>query len=161
MEDAWARVQGATDPREQTEIVIGEVFAGEFARSALPKLLQLADRWLPDVVVRETCEFASRPGGRERRRPGRPRGCFLALPGYEVDSKARSTACARSTTSRRRSAIALASRYLTLAPRALEHSGRPPYPARARFRARRDARAARCRTGGTARRDPLVYVSFG
>ena len=44
---------------DQDRIVVEEIFAGEFARAALPGMLALIRRWRPDVVVRETLEFAS------------------------------------------------------------------------------------------------------
>src|SRR4051812_33110286 len=59
MDEIWKRVKAAPSGIEAGQIVFEEVFAGEFARSALPGLLELTGRWLPDVVVRETCEFAS------------------------------------------------------------------------------------------------------
>ena len=43
MAEVWARVRAAATPDEQARIVFEEVFAGEFARSALPKLLELTD----------------------------------------------------------------------------------------------------------------------
>ena len=39
--------------------VIGDLFAGMHARAALPAMLDLVEAWRPDVVVRETMEFAS------------------------------------------------------------------------------------------------------
>ena len=48
----WAR-------EASTAHVIGDLFAGMHARAALPDMLALVDAWKPDVVVRETMEFAS------------------------------------------------------------------------------------------------------
>jgi UDP:flavonoid glycosyltransferase YjiC (YdhE family) len=39
--------------------MIGEFFAGIDVRAALPALRAIVEDWQPDVVVRETCEFAS------------------------------------------------------------------------------------------------------
>jgi UDP:flavonoid glycosyltransferase YjiC (YdhE family) len=41
------------------ERVIRELFVGLDARAALPRMLELVRRWRPDVIVRETTEFAS------------------------------------------------------------------------------------------------------
>src|SRR3954447_25896111 len=38
MAGVWARVRAAHTPLEQRQIVFEDVFAGEFARSALPKM---------------------------------------------------------------------------------------------------------------------------
>ena len=72
----WDAVRAA-DRADQARIVFQDVFAGEFARSALPRMLELARRWRPDVIVRETSEFASlRRRGRDRR----PDGARRVLP---------------------------------------------------------------------------------
>ena len=39
--------------------VIAELFVGLDARAALPGMLALTEEWRPDLIVRETCEFAS------------------------------------------------------------------------------------------------------
>src|SRR5918995_1304327 len=39
--------------------VVGDLFAGMHARTALPDMLALVASWRPDAVVRETMEFAS------------------------------------------------------------------------------------------------------
>jgi UDP:flavonoid glycosyltransferase YjiC (YdhE family) len=39
--------------------MIGEFFAGIDTRAALPRLRALVEAWRPDVIVRESCEFAS------------------------------------------------------------------------------------------------------
>ena len=48
----WAR-------RATAEHVVGDLFAGLHARAALPGMLALVEQWRPDVVARETMEFAS------------------------------------------------------------------------------------------------------
>src|SRR5215210_5155040 len=57
------------------------LFAGEFARSALPGLLKLARRWGPDLIVRETCEFASPLVAETVGVPDVHVACFLAVLG--------------------------------------------------------------------------------
>jgi UDP:flavonoid glycosyltransferase YjiC (YdhE family) len=157
----WARVRAAKSPLEQGTIVFEEVFAGEFARSALPGMLELADRWLPDLVVRETCEFASVVAAEAIGVPDVHVACFLAVRNeYDFDLRA---PLARL---RREAGLAVPLRrpsdepYLTLAPRSLEHPSFPELAGTRRFR----APVARPRAlpdwwGGSA--DPLVYVSFG
>ena len=162
MAETWARVQAAANPVDQARIVFEDVFAGEFARSALPKLLLLADHWLPDVVVRETCEFASAAGGRGDRRPGRP--CrLLSLRARRARLRPLRPAVAPAG---RRSHLPPAARdrsdepYLTLAPRALEHPSSPALAGTRRFRAPKlPRRPLPDWWDGSA--DPLVYVSFG
>ena len=151
------RLGAACRPRagEQDRIVIEEVFAGEFAALGAARTARADRRWRPDVILRET--FSSRPAGRRRhRRPDVHVACFLARTGDELDPSARWGACgpAGSRDARRDDP------YLTLAPRSLENPGLAGPLGTLRFRAPRP-RARRCRTGGAARRDPLVYVSFG
>ncbi|WP_053226779.1 glycosyltransferase [Solirubrobacter soli] len=158
MDEVWERVRAAPSTVDQNAIVFEEVFAGEFARSALPKLLQLADHWLPDVIVRETCEFASILAAEAIGVPDVHVGCFLAARDVPLR-----TPLARL---RREFGLAVPLRrrthapYLTLAPRALEDPSVPEFPGTRRFR----APVARPRAlpdwwdGSSA---PLVYVSFG
>lgn len=54
----WAPVF-SRDESPGTEYVIRELFIGLDARAALPGMLAAVERWRPDVIVRETCEFAS------------------------------------------------------------------------------------------------------
>jgi UDP:flavonoid glycosyltransferase YjiC (YdhE family) len=161
MDDTWARVRAAQTPLEQAIIVFEDVFAGEFARSALPKMLQLADRWLPDVIVRETCEFASALAAEAIGVPDVHVACFLAV------LNARDYDLYKPLARLRRQFDLPAARrdradepYLTLAPRALEHPSFEEYAGTRRFR----APAVRPRPlpdwwDGAG--DPLVYVSFG
>jgi UDP:flavonoid glycosyltransferase YjiC (YdhE family) len=78
MEAVWARVRAA-DPEEAGRIVVEEVFAGEFARAALPGMLELVRRWRPDVVVRETCEYASLIAAESAGVPDVHVACFLGV----------------------------------------------------------------------------------
>ena len=65
-DDVAADVMGAVFARlpgmpsdEANAIVLGEVFGRLDAQAALPGLTEHIEVWRPDVVVRETCEFAS------------------------------------------------------------------------------------------------------
>jgi UDP:flavonoid glycosyltransferase YjiC (YdhE family) len=161
MAGVWERVRAAESPMAQAEIVFTEVFAGEFARSALPKLLQLADQWLPDVIVRETCELASILAAEAIGVPDVHVACFLAvLSEYEHDLSAPLAKLRREAGLTRPPLNRRDEPYLTLAPRALEHPDFPEYPGTRRFRAPRPpARPLPDWWAGAT--DPLVYVSFG
>jgi hypothetical protein len=54
----WARM-GTLPPQDKPRVSIGEIFAGVCASTALPAVLETVTRWKPDVVVRESMEFAS------------------------------------------------------------------------------------------------------
>ena len=54
---AWAPVFSGDGPG--APFVIAELFVGLDARAALPGMLALTEDWRPDLIVRETCEFAS------------------------------------------------------------------------------------------------------
>jgi UDP:flavonoid glycosyltransferase YjiC (YdhE family) len=149
---------GALPWEEAGERIVAEMFATIDVRAALPRLLDLVARWQPDVVVRESCEFA---GALAAERHGIPHArvvlgsntveeylLTLAAPalddlraelGFDPDPGAESL----------RQAL-----YMTMAPEALEAPG-APLPEIHRFR---DDRVARTATPGG---EPLVYVSFG
>jgi UDP:flavonoid glycosyltransferase YjiC (YdhE family) len=55
---AWAPVF-APGEAPGADYVIRELFIGLDARAALPGMLLAVEAWRPDVIVRETCEFAS------------------------------------------------------------------------------------------------------
>ena len=47
-------------PRDEANrVVIAEVFARLDAQTALPALTAMMAEWAPDIVLRETCEFAA------------------------------------------------------------------------------------------------------
>ena len=54
---AWAPVFNGNSPG--AAVVIPELFVGLDARAALPRMLELVEDHRPDLIVRETCEFAS------------------------------------------------------------------------------------------------------
>ena len=53
-----ARAAAAT-PQEAASIVVGGLFAGVYARAALPGVMGAVAEWQPDVLVHESCEFAA------------------------------------------------------------------------------------------------------
>lgn len=56
--DVFSRV-AQLSREEGNRVVITEVFARLDAQAALPRLKALMTEWAPDIVLRETCEFAS------------------------------------------------------------------------------------------------------
>jgi UDP:flavonoid glycosyltransferase YjiC (YdhE family) len=149
---------GALPWDEAGERIVAEMFGTIDVRAALPRLLELVERWQPDVVVRESCEFA---GALAAEHHGIPHArvvlgsntveeylLTLAAPalddlraehGFDPDPGAESL----------REAL-----YMTMAPAAIEEPG-APLPEIHRFREDRAARPA------TPEGEPLVYVSFG
>jgi UDP:flavonoid glycosyltransferase YjiC (YdhE family) len=156
----WERVRAAA-PDDAGRIVFNEVFAGEFARSALPEMLKLAQRWRPDMIVRETCEFASVLVAETVGVPDVHVACFLAVLGdtdwdlYEPIGRLRRE-FGLAPLRRDRSAEP----YLTLAPRSLEHPGFPQVLGTRRFRAP-VTRPRPLPDWWNGSQQPLVYVSFG
>src|SRR5215218_3065857 len=57
--DAVSASAHAAGPEEANRIVIGELFAGVYARAALPGVIGAVAEWRPDVLMHETCEFAA------------------------------------------------------------------------------------------------------
>ena len=117
---------------DQARIVFQEVFAGEFARSALPRMVEIARRWRPDVIVRETSEFASVLAADAIGVPTVHVACFLSGVGDRelgVDEALGSL--------RPGFRMPPDEPFLTLAPRALEHPDQPEAPGVRRFRAPR------------------------
>jgi UDP:flavonoid glycosyltransferase YjiC (YdhE family) len=161
MAEIWARVRAASSGTEAGKIVFEEVFAGEFARSALPGLLELAGHWLPDVVVRETCELASVLAAESIGVPDVHAACFLTVIDERWYDIARPM-------SRLRAELGFGAPprdrshepYLTLAPRSLEHPDFPEFPGTRRFRGPTTP-TRRLPDWWDGATDPLVYVSFG
>jgi UDP:flavonoid glycosyltransferase YjiC (YdhE family) len=54
----WARLRGI--PNEEALVIVArEIFAGLNAQTALPRLLETIDTFRPDVIVRDSVEFAA------------------------------------------------------------------------------------------------------
>src|SRR4051794_16350410 len=65
----FARARGL--PRDEANrVILGGVFAGVYARAALPGAQAAVEEWRPDVLLRESCEFA---GAVAAERAGVPR----------------------------------------------------------------------------------------
>jgi UDP:flavonoid glycosyltransferase YjiC (YdhE family) len=54
----WMRLRGLSE-QEMSRVVVGEIFAGICARTALPELLATVQRWQPSLVIRESQEYAA------------------------------------------------------------------------------------------------------
>ena len=160
-ERAWAPVWSPeTSPGMAG--VVQDLFIGLHARLALPSMLALVETWRPDVVVRETLEFASALAAERYRVPQVRVGIHLDS---DTDADPRLLGVATPALDALRPGLGLApdpeatairdSPVLTLAPAST--SGAAPV---LRFR---DAQAhpavALPRWGDPAA--PLVYVSFG
>jgi len=160
LEPLWARVR-EIGPEAANDLVLSELFGRVRARAALPGIELAIDAWRPDVVVRETCEFAGAVAAETRGLPHARVGIGLAqtealalgVAAPQLDELRRSAGLDSDPGAERLAAAP----YLTLTPPSLEAPGAPG-PARAlRFhaappplRAVPDPRAA-----------PLVYMSFG
>jgi UDP:flavonoid glycosyltransferase YjiC (YdhE family) len=137
---------------EQNRVTLTELFAGVHARAALPGLIANVRSWRPDVIVRETAEFASLVAGEAMEIPVVHASIFLAAgdaPDWgELD-------VALFKLGRRSQECVWRQPYLTLAPRSLDgapHARRfrvPPGPVRP---------LPDWWNGSAA---PLIYVSFG
>jgi UDP:flavonoid glycosyltransferase YjiC (YdhE family) len=137
---------------EQNRVTLTELFAGVHARAALPGLMQNIRDWRPDVIVRETAEFASVVAAEAFEIPCVHASIFLAAgdaPDWgELD-------VALHKLGRRSGGCCWREPYLTLAPASLDpapHARRfrvPPAPVRP---------LADWWNGSEA---PLIYVSFG
>jgi UDP:flavonoid glycosyltransferase YjiC (YdhE family) len=131
----------AMSPDEANAVVIGDIFGRLVTAAALPGLLAIAEEWRPDVIVRESYEFAS---ALVAERLGIPH-VRVATGLASVEDWLLGLAAARVELPVDR---IRASPYLTMTPPGLDDA-----PAVHRFR---DG-APRPGRGG----EPLVYVTFG
>src|SRR4051812_35634612 len=130
LDPIWQRVRAAEDPREADRIVIEEAFAGAFARAAYPAMLALVRRWQPDVILRETCEFASALAAEAVGVPVLRVDPFPAEPAG-IDWRLHEPLAALRRELGVRARVRQDERYLTLAPQSLDS----PRPGALRFRA--------------------------
>ena len=157
----WEAVRAAPDGERANEIVLGQIFGGVRARSALPGVGLAIDAWRPHVVVRETCEFAGAVAAEARGLPHARIGIGLA----RTDDLAIRTAAP--VLEPLRAAAGLepdpagrtldAAPYLTLTPPSFEA---PDLTLAARTLRFHDA-APRPHSVQDPAEPPLVYVTFG
>src|SRR5215218_593858 len=149
----------AAGPDEANRIVIGELFAGTYARAALPGVIGAVAEWEPDVLMHETCEFAAALVAERAALPSvRVAVHMAALEEYiarfaaaEVDG----LRAEQGLESDPDGARLLAARSVTLTPPALDGHRREGHY--------REPAAPLLDPPGGWSRDarPLVYVSFG
>ena len=165
-QEAWAPVWSrATAPGMAH--VVQELFIGLHARAALPRMLAIVELWRPDVVVRETLEFASALAAERHDVPQVRVGIHLDS---RTDADGRLLAVGAPALDELRPAIGLApdpaataigsSPVLTLAPHATSDPGGELPPALLRFRDRASTPTTDLPAWGDPAA-PLVYVSFG
>lgn len=141
-----ARARAAPE-EERNQIMLVDMFAGEHARAALPGMLETARAWRPDVILRETCEFASLAVSERLGIPAWHVAIFLAAGGQrdwgDLDAALQRLGAP---------AARFRSPYLTVAPRSLEAAPAPPGTLRFHV----PAPVPAVREGR-----PLVYLTFG
>ena len=160
VEPVWARVRAA-GPDEANELVLSELFGRVRARAALPGVELAIDAWRPDVVIRESCEFASAVAAEAREIPVARVGAFqllteafaLRAAAPAVDDLRRWVGLEPDPAGERLSA----SPYLTLTPASFELPDAPEPPHTLRFH---DAPPP-LRAVPRAAEAPLVYLSLG
>ena len=160
LEPHWAAARAA-DPEEANEIVVGQIFGGVRARAALSGIEIAMDAWRPDVVLRESCEFAGAVAAEAREIPHARVGIGLALTeafairtAAPVLDELRAWAGLEPDPDGERLA---ATPYLTLTPASFEAPGGPLPEHVLRFH---DS-GARPHAAPDPDAPPLVYVTFG
>jgi UDP:flavonoid glycosyltransferase YjiC (YdhE family) len=160
VEPVWERVRAAS-PDEANELVLGELFARVRARAALPGVELAIDAWRPDVVVRESCEFASAVAAEARGIPVARVGIFqLALEALTLRVAAPAVDALRGWAGLEPDPAGerlAASPYLTLTPASFEL----PVAPEPRHTLRFHAGAPPLRAVRAAGEAPLVYLSLG
>jgi UDP:flavonoid glycosyltransferase YjiC (YdhE family) len=147
------------------ERMVREFFAGIDTRAALPRLRSIVEDWQPDIIVRESWEFASTLVAELYDVPLARVGLGLAAV---EELSIRLTA---ETVDRARAAIGLApdpagnrlrdAPYLTMVPEPLEDPAVAPPTTTHRFAHGRPAPAPPLTDWWPGNDDPLVYVTLG
>jgi UDP:flavonoid glycosyltransferase YjiC (YdhE family) len=158
----WMRLRDASDD-ELRQIVVGEIFAGACARTALPGLLETTQQWRPSIVVRESQEYASVVATEKLGIPHirvaitlrSAEAQLLPAAAPAVDAHGRGVGLPPDPSGERM----LREPVLTLFPASLELP-EPELAQVRRFRAGRKQASSLPEWWG-ARRGPLVYVTLG
>jgi UDP:flavonoid glycosyltransferase YjiC (YdhE family) len=158
----WARVPLA-DPEEANRIVIGEVFGRLDATAALPGVDELVTAWRPDLLVRDTAEYAAALVAERHGLPCARVGVSLAIiEPFAARAAANGFAALRASYGLPPDPDGsglLAGSYLTQFPHSLED---PADPGEGAWRFRDPAPAlAPLPDWWAGGQQPLVYVSFG
>ena len=167
-EDEWMPLMGrfdALDLDEANALMVGEFFGGIDTRAALPDLVAIVERWRPDVIVRESWEFASTIASELHRVPLVRVGLgLIAVEALGIELAAASVDAVRGaaglpsdpTGERLRAAP-----YLTLMPELVELPAAAVAPSVHRFRTAPADAAPPLPDWWPGNDDPLVYVTFG
>lgn len=146
--------------------IVGEIFGGLEARTALPDMLEVVRSWEPDVIVRESYEFA-----------GMLAGEICNVPHVRVVVGLRGTeawihSLVRDGLGRLRHEVGLSDArsgrdpltdgpYLTLVPEGLDDPSAPDVGTAFRFRVPRAVPTSTSGSSEACIHGPLVYVTFG
>lgn len=166
-EAAWREVMAATvdlGVDDTNARVVGDLFARIDTRAALPGVLDVVERWRPDVVLRETYEFAGALAAEVHHVPHVRVGLGLAhTEAWAVD-------LARPALDELRAELGLPrdpagervhrSPYVSFVPESLEDPAVPGPPRTMRYCAR-PAPVAPSAPGPAGHGPPLVYASLG
>jgi UDP:flavonoid glycosyltransferase YjiC (YdhE family) len=153
-------------PDDAPEAAIQDMFVRTYAVAALRDMLLLIKTWRPDVVLRESTEFASCLAAERRGVPQVRIGFalsaanedwILALAAPALDELREHLGLAPDPNAARlRSSLCL-----TQSPRLMDLPGRHELAPVHRYRARHDHAAPELPDWWGGVRDPLVYLSFG
>jgi UDP:flavonoid glycosyltransferase YjiC (YdhE family) len=154
----WGRIPNASY-EEAERLVLGDIFARLNVAAMLPSLRAACEEWRPDLILRESAEFASAIAGEEHTIPHARVAVSLAA------GEEQALSIAGPVLDERRPGIAdriQASPYLSLFPASLEDpkAGQPPVTHRFRDPAERPS-STPLPAWWTNDTDPLVYISFG
>jgi glycosyltransferase len=143
------------------EVIVREVFCGIDARAALPAMQAVAEEWRPDVILRETAEFASYVVAEQNGIPHAE--VAISLAELEEFMQPLADQPLHTLGAQRGWAGAASAPHLTLVPASLEQPGRSAALPSRRFRQPGAAVDAPDlpRTWWPAFELPLVYVTLG
>ncbi len=156
---------GELDLDAANDRMVGEFFAGIDVRAALPALTTIVEEWKPDLVLRESWEFASTIVAEQR-------GIPLARVGLGLTSvEEQSIEAAAPTLDRIRRDHGLApdpagdrlrqSHFFTLIPESIDPALAGQAPIVHRFRDQAPESAPALPDLWPGNRNPLVYLTFG
>ncbi len=155
----FAKMGEATSFEAKNRIMVRDGFGTLYPRAALPALLRLVDDWRPDVIVRETAEFASLAVAIGRRIPRAHVSIGLLglmdMLGGEVMEPLAVVAAEFGLTIPSDTSPFVEEPTLTLTPPTLDDPGQGPTH---RFR---DPIEPTSPDPSLAGDDPLVYLTFG
>jgi UDP:flavonoid glycosyltransferase YjiC (YdhE family) len=161
----WARLHGVSS-EEANAVAMGEIFAGVNAAAALPKLQETIHDWKPDLVMRDSVEFAALVAAEQARVPHARVAVHLVsfeemippLAGPPIDRLRQQVGLAPDDGASLRAEPVFSSFPASMDDPALESRMRPPHRCRPIEEAPSATRPAWL-SAEDAR--PLVYITFG